>query len=104
MVNATGPWYSATRDKTGAIDPPAFPAAFGFNMLMLSETSSAMLDIPMPEYIELLRSWLQRFTTVPSLEFSATVHATVTSYNDTIETLRNEQHFGTSFETCKTKP
>ena len=97
MVNATGPWYSATRDKTGAIDPPTFPAAFGFNMLMLSETSSAMLDIPMPEYIELLRRRLQRFTTVPSLEISATVHATVSSYNDTIETLRNETTFWDPF-------
>ena len=98
MINATGPWYSATMDKTGAIDPPTFPAAFGFNMLMLSETSSAMLDIPMPEYIEFLRSWLQGFTTGSSLEISATVHATVSSYNDTIETLRNETTFWDAFQ------
>ena len=103
MVNATSPWYSATMDKTGAIDPPKFPAAFGFNTLMLSETSSAMLDIPMPEYIELLRSWLQRFTTVPSIEISATVHATVSSYNDTIETLRNETTFWDSFRNLQNK-
>ena len=98
MVNATGPWYAATLEKSGATDGPIFPAAYGFNTLMLSNTSSAMLDIPMPDYIKVLRTRLLRLKIPPSIEISATVHATVTSYNDTIEALRNDTTFWDPFQ------
>ncbi|ERF70238.1 hypothetical protein EPUS_00426 [Endocarpon pusillum Z07020] len=87
MANSTLPFYSAT-----VSDPPmpSFPHAYGFNTLLLSETSSAKLDSPFPEYVEQIQTNL---TAEDSYILTAEVFATVTSYNDSIASHRNDDKF-----------
>ena len=87
MVNATLPFTLATQE-----DPPLpqFPQSYGFNTLILSNTSSAALDGPMPDYVAHIQRALG---TDDSLYLTANVHATVTSFNESILNERNNSGF-----------
>ena len=98
MSNSSIPWFSATKSSTRTTPLPPFPAPYGFNTLMLSETSTAMLDIPMPEYVNALQERLLKLDNIGTFVISATVHATVTTNNETVEAHRNDTAFWDTFE------
>ena len=87
MANGTLSFYSATYK-----DPiiPSFPQAYGFNTLLLSNESSAKLDAPFPDYVELIQENLRVGETYV---LTAPVLGTVTSYNDSIESHRDDDNF-----------
>ena len=87
MANTTLSFYSATYK-----DPiiPSFPQAYGFNTLLLSKGSSAKLDAPFPDYVVSIQRKLRVGETYV---LNAPVFGTVTSYNNSIETYRNDDGF-----------
>lgn len=66
MVNATLPF----------LVEPSINKTFGYNMYVISNSTTAMLDAPLPEYVSELRSSLGN---TRSIEMSALVNATVCS-------------------------
>lgn len=87
MTNATLPFILASADL---LNLPSFPQPYGFNNLLISNTSSAFLDAPLN--IQPLQQSLQNDTT-STFTLAADVHATVTTYNHSIETNRNDDAF-----------
>ena len=87
MANSTQPFASATFNDPAL---PVFPAAYGFNTLLLSDTSSARLDGPVPAYLRELQGPMK---VDEAYTLAADVHGVVTSYNDSIEILRNDDNF-----------
>ena len=73
-------------------DPPlpSFPSAYGYNTLLLSNTSSAKLDTPFHEYVRTIQ---ERLVLDESYSLTADVYATVTSYNDSVESHRHDYDF-----------
>ena len=90
MVNATLPYIQATTNDS--VLPPfaQLPKAYGFNMLLLSNTSTAFLDAPMPDYVASIQRSL---TDGERQAITAQVHATVTTYNSAPENHRNDTAF-----------
>ncbi|CAD6594074.1 MAG: hypothetical protein ASARMPREDX12_008555 [Alectoria sarmentosa] len=87
MANATASFYSATYN-----DPiiPSFPQAYGFNTLVLSNGSSAKLDGPFPSYVESIQ---QNLGAGEVYVLTAPILGTVTRYNDSIESHRDDNDF-----------
>ena len=85
---------NSTMSFTAAIfdDPPlpSFPSAYGYNTLLLSNTSSAKLDTPSPEYV---RTTQESLITDESYNLIADVYATVTTYNASVESHRHDDEF-----------
>ncbi|KAF4630207.1 hypothetical protein G7Y89_g7940 [Cudoniella acicularis] len=79
FFNATLPFVVATSAQTN-VDPPlpTQPQAYGFNVLMLNNESTAMLDIPQPSYISAIQNLL---ATGESWNITAPVIATVATFN-----------------------
>ena len=89
MTNATLPFIMASADHETL---PFFPQTYGFYNLVISNTSSAFLDAPLPnEVLPLQQSLAQDDTSTFTL--TTDVHATVTTYNHSIENLRDEDAF-----------
>lgn len=90
MVNATLPYIQAAANDS--IPPPfqELPKAYGFNTLLLSNTSSAFLDAPMPDYVSSIQRNLSAGET---WTITAQVHAFVTTYNSTPESHRDDDDF-----------
>ena len=88
MTNATLPFILASADF---VTPPSFPQPYGFNNLVISNTSSAFLDASLMQVL-LLQQSLQDDTT-STFTLTAGVHATVTTYNHSIETSRDDDAF-----------
>ena len=87
VVNATLPFVLATQD-----DPvfPSTPQVYGFNTLLLSNISAAYLDAPMPAYVTSIQ---ERLHVDETLYLSANVNATVTTYNASVDSRRNDSAF-----------
>ena len=87
FANTTLSFYSATYK-----DPiiPSFPQAYGFNTLLLSNESSAKLDAPFPDYVESIQGKLR---VGEAYVLTAPVLGTVTSYNNSIESYRDDDDF-----------
>ena len=85
---------NSTTSFTAAIfdDPPlpSFPSPYGYNTLLLSNISSAKLDTPSPEYVRTIQESL---ITDESYNLTADVYATVTSYNNSVESHRHDDEF-----------
>ena len=85
---------NTTMSFTAAIfdDPPLpeFPVPYGYNILTLSNTSGAVLDMPAPQYVREIQNELQDGE---SYDLEAEVYATVTTYNETVETHRDDDEF-----------
>ena len=79
--NATLPFMIASSPTNGT-EPsvPTHPQTYGFNILLLSSESTAMLDIPQPHYISLVQSLL---AAGESWNITADVIATVATLNST---------------------
>ena len=75
---------------------PPFPQTYGFNNLVISNTSSAFLDAPLRDEILALQQSLQEDIT-STYTLTADVHATVTTYNHSIETNRDDDAFCHSY-------
>jgi len=63
---------------------------YGFNTVLLSNTSAALLDAPMPDNITSIQN---KMNGLDSAIMSATVHGTVTTYNNSVESHRNQSKF-----------
>ncbi|CAF9923703.1 hypothetical protein IMSHALPRED_005996 [Imshaugia aleurites] len=90
MVNATLPFMTGPINDSMAPDNTPMPIAFGFNGLLLSSTSAAFLDGPMPDYVFELQ---QSLNFGESYELSTTVHATLTTYNESVEAHRDDEQY-----------
>lgn len=86
MVNATIPFMSETANLTAFLNESELPRAYGYNTLLLSNTSTAVLDFPWPSTVERLRSLLNADE---KLTLTAQVYATVTRYSDLLDHHRN---------------
>jgi hypothetical protein len=90
MIDANVPFMAASSDDSF---PPPFatmPTAYGYNTLLLDNGTAAMLDMPLPDYM----SWIQQQLTGSDFwQVSASVNATVTRYNTSIESYRSNDTF-----------
>ncbi|KAL9052037.1 MAG: hypothetical protein Q9162_005656 [Coniocarpon cinnabarinum] len=94
FVNASIPFMSAASNDS---EPPKFdtlPQAYGFNTLLLSNTSVALLDAITPDRVT---EYQQNLSGGAQVHVTAKVNATVVSYNDTIETRRDDKTFWNDF-------
>ncbi|KAI4257483.1 MAG: hypothetical protein LQ352_001647 [Teloschistes flavicans] len=83
-INASVPFLRASSDDKS---PPPFshlPEAYGFNILLNDNTSAASLDIPVPQYVSSIQ---QKITNRESWKLSATVNATLATFDDTFQVL-----------------
>lgn len=102
MSNASLPFMLRTYQDTDSIDETPMPLSFGFNGLLLSNTSAAFLDGPMPEYVSELQ---QSLGVGESYELSAQVRGTVTRYNNTVESHRDvDDDYWKYYDISKTTP
>ncbi|KAM0802951.1 hypothetical protein BDR22DRAFT_74889 [Usnea florida] len=94
FFNATLPFAVASSSINGS-DPhlPTHPQAYGVNVLLLSNESTAMLDIPQPSYISTVQSLL---ASGESWNITAPVIATVATLNNS--RAENETEYESSFE------
>ncbi|MCJ1376513.1 hypothetical protein MMC20_007756 [Loxospora ochrophaea] len=80
FFNATLPFAVASPSINGSDPPlPTCPQAYGFNVLLLNNESTAMLDIPQPSYISAVQSLLAGGE---SWNITAQVIATVATFNN----------------------
>ena len=87
MANATLPFMNATLNDPSL---PEYPTPYGYNTLLLSNKSSAKLDGPIPDYVSDIQRSLK---TNEAYTLNASVFATVTTYNNSIETNRDNDDF-----------
>lgn len=73
--NATLPFLLASLDNSSL---PKYPQVYGYNILSLSNESTAMLDIPYPQYLTAIQELLANGE---SWKISANVSATVATLN-----------------------
>ena len=80
FFNATLPFAVATSSINGS-EPrlPAHAQAYGYNVLLLNNESTAMLDIPQPSYVSTVQSLL---ASGESWTITAPVIATVATFNN----------------------
>ena len=90
---------SITKANTTAVEPdiPPLPKAYGFNILLLNNGVSAVLDIPQPDYVSGVQSLL---SPGESWMISASVIGTVATYNDT-KTTNPKGYNSTFMSRCK---
>lgn len=89
MTNATLPFIMASADTETL---PSFPQPYGFNNFLISNTSSAFLDAPLPSQVLPLQQSLHEDVS-STFTLTADVHATVTTYNHSIEAGRGDDAF-----------
>ena len=94
MTNATLPFLTTSLPfiTTSPATSPQFPQTYGFNHLVINSTSSAFLDVRLPEQFLSLQQALQKDTT-SDFTLTADVHATIATYNNSIENSRDNDTF-----------
>ena len=90
MANATIPFVAGSSDTTPFPDFSDGPKAYGFNTLLLSNTSAAALDGPFPNDVAKIQLSLKHGDVAT---LNANVRATVANYNSTTETHRTDSSF-----------
>ncbi|TKA68077.1 hypothetical protein B0A49_01525 [Cryomyces minteri] len=91
------PFFSDSYDyRDPLFDPPlpVFPQAYGFNHLLLSNTSAAMLDTLLPNYVAKVQALLDP---TEAWHITAIVHGTVSTYNNAVESHRNDSAWWTQW-------
>ncbi|KAI9669136.1 MAG: hypothetical protein M1831_000728 [Alyxoria varia] len=92
--NATLPFAMGTSSQKGPEPPvPKHAQAYGFNVLMLNDESTAILDIPQPSYVSAVQGLLGGRE---SWNITAPVFATVATFNHS--KTKNEDAFESNFE------
>lgn len=92
MLNATTPFLAASSNDSQPLpDLQGGPVPYGFNILLLSNTSAAALDGPDRAQVSKIQYSLMGLNTSATL--SATVRATVVQYNSTAESHRDDKVF-----------
>ncbi|SLM41059.1 hypothetical protein LPUS_11959 [Lasallia pustulata] len=97
MINANLPFMTASSNDS--VLPPFadLPKAYGYNTLLLSNTSAALLDMPVPENVTSIQQSLKEYE---SWQISASVNAIVTKYNTSGEA-RNDTFWQNAFTRSK---
>ena len=90
MVNATLPFISATYNDSVSPADVSMPLPFGFNGLLLSNTSAAFLDAPMPDHATKLQ---QNLTQDESYRLSARVTATIATLDESLNEHRDDDKY-----------
>lgn len=90
MVNATIPFMVASTDNVPLPTHDQYPKAYGYNIVLLSNSSAAALDFPVSTFISQLQSSLEPGT---YYNLTAQVRGTVATYNSTVESHRNDDAF-----------
>jgi hypothetical protein len=88
LINATLPFLLAANNDSIPFGP--VPQAYGFNTLLLSNTSSALLDAPIPDYLTGIQHELLAGET---RVVSAAIIGTVTSYDSSVNAHRNDSGY-----------
>lgn len=91
MINATTPFLENMQNKSYT---PTYPAVYGFNLIALSEESTALLDGPLPSHIRSIQS---RMGADETITMTAVVNATVSHQNKTVDHYRDDADFWTSY-------
>jgi hypothetical protein len=109
-INASVPFLDASSNDDIPLSL-ADPKAYGFNTLLIDNTSAALLDVPAPKYVSSIQ---QNITNQESWTLSASVNATVARYNVTSqdyhydnaswEQLFKEAEFFSSYNLFQRKP
>jgi hypothetical protein len=87
MINSSVPFMAASSDDNNI---PDFPAAYGFNTLLLDNASTALLDLPVPDYVSSIQ---QNLKDGEWWTMSSSVDATVARYNSSISSYRDSDSF-----------
>ena len=88
MMTATSPFMIASANDL--VSPAGFPIAYGYNTLLLDNSSAAMLDMPMPDYVSSIQ---QALTKDEFWNLSAPVNGILARYNSSTEMYRNDDAF-----------
>ncbi|KIW89804.1 uncharacterized protein Z519_09233 [Cladophialophora bantiana CBS 173.52] len=87
MINASVPYMVVS---SSARSTPQFPAVYGFNTILLDNTSTALLDLPSPDF---LTSIQQNLTDGDSWSISAAVDEIIARYNASTSSYRDNDAF-----------
>lgn len=90
MTDAIAPFMLAARSDVVKPDLSAVPLAYGYNILLLGQSSAASLDMPANDYILSIRSNL---TKDEAWYLTASVQAIVATQDTSIETRRDDDDF-----------
>ena len=90
MANATLPFMVTASNDLAPPSSQHPPQAYGFNILLLNNTYSALLDAPMPDYISSIQQSLEVGET---RTLNAKVRATMTHYDPSAESHRSHDSF-----------
>lgn len=96
MANATAPFLSAARDEV--VVPSNLtqnPEVYGFNIILLSDTSAAAIDGPDPAHIKELQGKLD---VQASYRLTATVRGTVAQANASLNDRRSDKAYWKPYE------
>jgi hypothetical protein len=91
MINSSVPFIAASESSSND-NIPNFPAAYGFNTLVLDNMSTALLDLPVPDNVSSIQ---QNLRDGEWWTMSASVDATVARYNSSISSYRDSDSFWT---------
>jgi hypothetical protein len=90
MINANLAFLAASSNDS--IPPPfaELPKGYGYNTLLIDNTTAALLDMPVPDYVTSIQ---QNLRSGEIWNISASVNATVTKYNTSGEIYINNDSF-----------
>ncbi|KPI39913.1 uncharacterized protein AB675_11315 [Cyphellophora attinorum] len=95
MANATLPLFLYWRTADSPPPLPPLPQPFGFNLVLLSKTASAVLDAPEPDYVQALRG---KLSAGEELRIEADVRGTVTTIDSEFDGAQTDPSFWEPYE------
>ena len=90
MMNAAAGFMAASSNDSVPFPAADVPVPFGYNLLLLSNESVAVLDIPMPAYLDSMQRNMRHHE---NWTVSASVNAYVSTFNRGFEELRADDSF-----------
>lgn len=92
QVSSNTAFYTASANDTPILNGSShYPIAYGYNVLLLSEDSAALLDLPTNEYLKTIRS---KFNDGETWQLSASVNAYVAARNNSAaEAVRSDDAY-----------